>query len=343
MQLKEIINIAYRIGCFIVTICIICFLFKQYFANEDSSIVQIKSFERTNSKSFPAITICFKSNTDGLYNNQYIVSTTGLTGKEYRDTLMGNLKIANLSDLKNISFEMATLGFQSYLTQFYIKDTDFNKLIHWKRNHSIDIVNENFPLGIYYQDPTMICYSYHTDAYPIISISSVNYYFSIPNLRSINDGKLYVFVHYRNQLVRRMRHQYKVRSFNGIDQKYSNNFLGLDVNSISIMRSRKDANQPCNEDLKDDDYEWMQNVLSLTGCFPPYWKNIDSRVKDLKECNTTEQLKNVSGYLPHGNERVTKLVLKMYHQPCEQMRVLVGSNKDEYSKKDTLQIKIRFR
>ena len=104
-----------------------------------------------------------------------------------------------------------------------------------------------------------------------------------------------------------------------------------------------DGNKPRNEDIEKYDDEWMKHVVSLIGCFPPYWKNIYPGIKNFNECTTTEQLKNVSRYLPYDNEGATKMVLKMHQQPCEQMRVVVSSNKDVYYKNDTLKIKLRFR
>ena len=341
MNTTERINIGYKIGCYIGTIAIVFLLFKQYFSNEDTSIVIMKRFEDTNRNSFPVITLCFTTarDSDGLYQNQYILSTTGLTGKEYRDSIMGNIKMSHSSGLDKLDFEMATIKLHNFLTRFKVEDTSDNKIIEWKEDDSTN----NLPVGIYYQDPTMICYTYHTDVDPNITLSDVNFYFSISKLQSMKNGKLYIFVHHNNQLVRNMRYIHKLRDFEGINFNHSNNHLTLDLNYISIMRRRKDANAPCNEDLQDDDEKWMQHVVSLVGCFPPYWKNIYSRVNNFNECNTAEQLKNVTKYLPRDNERMTKSVLKMYHPPCDQMRVLAGSHIDRHKKASLLKIKFRFR
>lgn len=67
-----------------------------------------------------------------------------------------------------------------------------------------------------------------------------------------------------------MCYLYDVSYFEGIDYKYSNNKRVLDMNSISILRSRKDANDPCNEDLQNDDKAWMQHVVTLV--LVVFWK-----------------------------------------------------------------------
>ena len=116
MNRTEIINTAYKIGCFVGTVCIICFLFEQYIANEDTSIVLIKKFSECNKSSFPAITLCFRCRwSNNLYDNQSIVSATGLTSKEYRDTMMGDINMSHASGLDKLKFEEATLKLQNYL------------------------------------------------------------------------------------------------------------------------------------------------------------------------------------------------------------------------------------
>ena len=112
---------------------------------------------------------------------------------------------------------------------------------------------------------------------------------------------------------------------------------------ISIMRSRKDANESCNEVLENDDAEWMKQVVTLIGCFPPYWRNMYPRVNNFNECNTTEQLKNIARHLPLDNESMKKSVLKMYHPPCDQMRVMANSHVARTSDKELLKINFRFR
>ena len=360
MNGAEPINIAYKIGCYICAISIAILLFDQYYENEDASVVVNKRFEGTNTDSFPAITLCLRSDgSDGLYNDQYILSKTGLTGNQYRDIMKGNIKIPNSTALHELNFEMATIQLQNYLTKFKIKDTNDNTLFKWEEEDSSDgskvhqELNKILPLRNY-QDPDIICYSYHTDhgdhtnhadhTNPNNRLESISFYFSIYKLQSIEDGKLYIYVHKKNQLVRSMRYIYKIKYFEVINYNNFNNQLVFDLNQISIMRSRKDANEPCNEDLQNDDAEWMQHVVTLIGCFPPYWRKMYSRAgNNFQECNTTEQLKSMSWYLPYDNERVAKSVLNMYPPPCEQMRVLANSIVVRTKNEKLLKIQFRFR
>ena len=342
MNIPEGINIAYKICCVVGTILLICVLFEQYFSNEDTSIVEIKSFSETNRNSFPEITLCLISyRSDGLYNNTYILSSVGKTGKQYQDALLGNSKMVDSSELSKLNFEMATIKLQNYLTKFRIKDSNDNHILEWKKGDAFDEFSDT-PLDIYYQDPLLICNAYHPDANPDINLESFDFYFSIPMLQGIKRGVLYLLAHHKNQLVRTMRYLYKIEHFEGINYNYSNNQVTLDLDYISIIKSRKDGNAPCDEYGQDDDKKWMDQIVALIGCFPPYWKRFYSNVNNFIQCNTTEQLKNMSIYLPYHNERMIKSILKMYHPPCEQMRVLANSNIARYTKKNVLKIRFHF-
>ena len=142
-----------------------------------------------------------------------------------------------------------------------------------------------------------------------------------------------------------MKYVHKVRSFDGITFNDANNALTLDLNYISIMRTRTDAKEPCDADLHNDDKEWMQEVVKMVGCVPQYWKILYSvdQSNNLNECNETSQLKKVSKYLPFKNELMTNAIFRKYHPPCHRMRALANTNSDRNWNPDILKVKIKFR
>ena len=156
---------------------------------------------------------------------------------------------------------------------------------------------------------------------------------------------MYIYVHYHNQLMRNMKYTHKIRSFQGINIDKNNNALTLDLNYVGIMRKREDANMRCNVTLHNDDRSWMQRVIRVIGCIPPYWKVLyeGGRVNTPPQCNTSNQLRNVSRYLPFKNELMVKTVLRKYHPPCHRMRVYANTNNDRYPEADILKIKFKFR
>ena len=232
-----------------------------------------------------------------------------------------------------------------YLLQFKVSDVNGGRVVNWKNVHDLSISKhepKSLPVVIYYQDPNLLCYNYHSN-FSLNEVESINYYFSIAKLKTIKGGEMYIYVHYLNQLVRNMRHVYKVRSFKPITYRNSNNYLVLDMRSISIMRSRKDAKEPCNESLKDDDQEWMKNVVNAVGCCPSYWENLFLSNKHFEKCKTSKEFKNAAKYHPRENQKITSSVFKMYMQPCDKMRVSINSGTDQYSKPNIFKIKFRFR
>ena len=267
----KLIHITYKIGCFVGTFGMVYILLEQYFLNDDSSKILIKRFDENNRKSFPTITLCFHvDGSGGLYENQFLSSNTGLTVERYRDILLGRKIISNKSHLNDPDFfQNSTIKLKNYVTKFKVKDINDDDIIKWKAsimsthpNASTDI-----PFSLYYNDPTFLCYSFHAGGIKDITIDSVNYYFSISKLQGIDKGELYMFIHYDNQLIRNMRYVYKLRSFNGIRYQNSNNQLILDMRYISIMRSRQDAKEPCDEKLENDDKNGWKMLLRYVDVF----------------------------------------------------------------------------
>ena len=99
MLALKVIDVSYKLSCGLGTACVIYFLFAKYLLNDDASIITMKKFKHSQSNSFPTVTICLKSTTWGLYNNQYLLSSIGLNGSQYRGALLGIDEDVNLSSL----------------------------------------------------------------------------------------------------------------------------------------------------------------------------------------------------------------------------------------------------
>ena len=125
-----------------------------------------------------------------------------------------------------------------------------------------------------YVDPKIKCFTHHPILDTGIIVDSVDLYFYISKLEEIEEGKIYIYVHQNEQLVRNMRYLYKIRHFIGVSRTNSNNQLVFDLNYVRVMKSREDAKETCDEDLESDDQEFMKQVSKLVGCVPAYWKSI---------------------------------------------------------------------
>ena len=360
MNVTKVISSFLKVGCGFGTLYIAIHLVHKYFANEDSSYVNTKRFSQGTE--FPAISLCFRSRHEdgGLYNHNYTKAKLGIGSKDYMNVLLGRPLVTNLTRIANAEFSEAIIKLQTYLKKFKVRDTNENQF-QWKFNESVNNVQDVVPelfrrrrsdleesipkprsLRLKYRDPALICYEYMTDLIPRVTIDSVDFYFNISRMQDIKNGELYIYANQPNQLIRNLRYVYQIRSFSGISKATSTNMIVLDLNSISVIKAREDANEPCDANLEDDDAEWMRHVVETVGCVPSYWKAF-YQGPEHGQCTTIEQLKNMSFYLPSKNEFGRMAILGKYLQPCTRMRVQSSSNSDQYYKEDMFKLKIRFR
>ena len=359
------INFSIRFGCFIAFLFIAYYQIKKYLKNEDASVFSVKRFEGIDWESFPGITICFQSGehpvSEGLYNETSIRSDLNITPKQYGEILLGIKNHENIKNILEYNFEENTIRLRDYLKKFRIQDTDENEYV-WEYGENLEhpnfhyVINRPFdwnenetsfenqrPLFVKYLDPEIKCFSHHPQLDKGKSVDSVDFYFYISKLLSISDGRLYMYVHYKDQLLRSMRYIYKIRHFSGISRVESNNQIVLDLNYIRVVKNRVDAKQTCNKTLFNDDQEWLTQVVMNAGCIPPYWASLLKIKSKLVSCSSKSQLQLISKYLAFKNAYGRNLMFDKYKPPCQGTRVSANSNKDKYKKDDILKIKFRFR
>lgn len=347
MFIAKLARITYAVCCCVGTICSIVLVLTKYFLNEDQSVIFLKSFDKSSRIIYPDITICFRAENDGLYQNQYVLSKIGLNGTQYRDALMGNNPNLNSTSFTKLSFDEATMNLQNYLTKCRVLDFSNNNIISFTHENFYSEANtssKSEPIFTSYQDPTLICYTHQSDLDINGTVNFIDFHFNLTKLRTFEGGILYIFVHYKNQLIRHMKYMHKIRDFLGISQNNNNNYLIFDLNDIRVIKMREDANEPCNAELKNDDMEWMARVIKLVGCIPSYWKLIyPSPNNPNNECNTTKQFKALARNFPRDNVLASKEIFRQYRPPCQRMRVLANTNFDRNDDPEEMKIKFRFR
>ena len=349
----------FTFGCVVATLYTTSQLFLNYNANLDSSTLTMK--KPWQGDIFPTISICFRPKKLGLYDAHYINSNLRISASLFKETMLGKPNATNLAYLPVHSFEMATIKIQKYLKKLKIEDTNDNK-VTWNYSENVSNINENraeFKLGnnkpldvrhiadarsvtLKYQDPTIICYAYKRDLPKTFTVKDITFYFDIQRLKTIEEARLYVFVHHPNQLLRDFRQITKIKGFSGIGVMQGTYIL--DLNSILLMRNRHDANEPCDEGLKNDDQVWMRHVIDSVGCIPIYWNIFFEDEQSMKYrtvCRTKEQMENLTAYLPYDNEYGRMKIFGMYKMPCDTMHVLASTNSDHYNGVDG-ELKIRF-
>ena len=137
--------------------------------------------------------------------------------------------------------------------------------------------------------------------------------------------RLRFFIHYQNQLIRSFGSS-SIPDAGALEinaqNEYLNdsNFVEVAINSIQILTRRPDAKQQCNNELYDDDTQWMQTASKTVGCIPIYWKRFSQIWKDeqgLEYCKRYEQYKQTSDHI--GNRWK---ILTEYEPPCQEMTTI---------------------
>ena len=287
MNFSQLLVNIYTFGCFTGTAYIIVWLFVRYFANEDTSTLNLSTFQESPKKQFPAITLCIlpdDSYNEGSLYIKNVLLKQGLNYSSYRDILMG-LKSDSGNGIQ-INFEEATIKIENYLDKFRIQDNNDRQLVTWKYKDFVKANgNQSAPMHINYQDPAIICYSHHANIDSDTAIQSIDFYFNLPKLRTLKKAQLSIYLHYSNSLIRNMRYLYKIRDFQGMEKSASNNYITFDVNYVSIIHRREDANQPCDPSLQNDDEKWMQTIWNMIGCVPPYWMLFHPAEQNMLRCS----------------------------------------------------------
>ena len=98
-----------------------------------------------------------------------------------------------------------------------------------------------------------------------------------------------------------------------------------DINSIEVLRQRKDSNIPCNENLIDEDGYILKRVVTEQGCIPTFWERFVEDIKlpaTLPKCNSSKQYGDFGSKFLYLLNRMDTID-SPYTQPCTQMTLSV--------------------
>ena len=128
--------------------------------------------------------------------------------------------------------------------------------------------------------------------------------------------------------------------FRLVPTKYYNH-IRIDVTGISLLRLRKDANIPCDENLENDDMNWMNHVITEVGCFPSYWSFLPLKYS-IPHCNQTNDYKTFSKYFARSERGQVYNISDKYEPPCTRMRILSTFKFLDYYETEKLRVDIRY-
>ena len=168
------------------------------------------------------------------------------------------------------------------------------------------------PFYVGYQTPDSICFTRN----PYDPTGSIRLYDHLSINGFIFDNKMYedteiqLFVHYPQQLVRKLNNPVFSSSFS--DYR-TNKLLEVELSQETLLRKRPDSNVQCNENILDHDIYLQEEVSKKFGCIPPYWKKSRLINLELQNCGSQQTLNMIHNYL------LNKTMWKSFDEPCLEM------------------------
>ena len=194
-------------------------------------------------------------------------------------------------------------------------------------------------LEISYQDPSNICFTKNQSD---VTRQRLAYEFMKLNVKKFVTGHtvglikpdIKIFIHQKHQLIRKLRAPTVwIRMFDLKDaaDNFKDGFtqkIDLRIDSIEVLKKRKNSVTPCNDTLLNEDKMWIETAINKMGCVPPFFKRFESNESQksdeltLKSCKKEQLAAFRKAYSPN---RHFETIENQYLQPCGQMIPSVAS------------------
>ena len=291
--------------------------FKYYLNNDDIASISYQHFNQAQKDEYPTITLCFS---DGRRDakifdeNNTVFESNLVTPLLYQQFLKGWVR--------NHTFDFSTIQYDEVLLN--IHDGYLNGAVNGTSFFAFSGYQKHYPFALneaFYRSPDTFCFE-----------KNVSYQ---KNLRQYWDGfylnstllyqrklSISLYVHEKGKLMRSV-----INTPLGLSPKDYENGLtrNYDINSIEVLRQRKDSNMECNENLVDEDGYILKRIMSEAGCIPTFWEKFVDDIKltlPLPKCKTLNQYRHFSyQFLTLLNKMDT--IESLYTQPCTQMTISV--------------------
>ena len=276
--------------CSILTIIYCSKLICKYLSNESSTQIAVQELGNIPKAHVPAITVCLHADRGDLFLN--MESNINISKEEYYFLLLGKGNDTS-GILQQLSFQNSIIKGYDYLSTIsWIYDAD---------SEEQSSSGSTIPIFDTYLDPDDQCFTFESIYVTSVALNYVNFHFNTMQLQKLGrNGMLQVFLHHPGHLIRSSN---QLQFFSARMQNMDTiNNLEVHVHEIKLIRNRVDDGRKCNEDIKNEDTNWMKSVIELIGCVPEYWIGI-LKLNNVPLCNTRSQLRNAAKYhmMPFAN------------------------------------------
>ena len=302
----------------------------RYFDNEDASSINYKTFNETPLDIYPTFSICFHA-TDRYplhhFLRKQVEDKTGISEAQFDQVLKGvdsGTTEELLSNILTMQYEQFSLNFEPFLNAIGLEE----------QNESIEHHNDTTPFFESYKDPDNICFSLKSSNH--IGVFRKRDWVSL-KLDKLKEARILIqaYIHYPGRLTREIGRPNFELDPDELDDDHSKTTLQL--NRLSILRKRQDANVPCNPKLENDDVHFRGFLAQKAGCIPIYWQDGLSSNNSFGPCTTSSEMKII-----YKEVKNKEYVFSEYDQPCEYMEVSLGASQHSSSYDNVTLLELQY-
>ena len=185
--------------------------------------------------------------------------------------------------------------------------------------------SKQLPFYKSYQDYNRICLTRNNTYRKGMSYSFEH--LAIWTRRIKNFDKIRIYFHHPYQAMRTFFNRFYSKPYISLDLQKRRNYnnIRFRFSQLSVLRKRRDANNPCIPDLQDD-RRFFMGIFQRVSCVPPFWKKFRSNRSKTAECNNSSQIKKLIDEL---NEIEWGDASKFLTEPCDKMSISTSVEKSK--------------
>ena len=285
------LDICWTLCCITATILTVTLQCLSYFEDEDVTRLEYKRFQEADEDLYPSIGFCF---TMPIIEERLRHYGPNVTPQAYSDFLAG--KLWNTEMLK-IDYDDVTQHLTKYIKGYGYVNLKLEEVV--LKSYIMNITKE----GLGFREFSFLSTKCVSIDIPFIKGHPISYFWIALNYDIFLGGKrldnpydhllkenqFIVAPHYPNQLLGNIVTGIRKWPYRG-----NNASLGyvmqFNIRNVEVSEKRNKYMNPCTHGVPDVDDQIIQQVLSETGCKPPYW-NLSS---SLPLCSKWDDMKRAA-------------------------------------------------
>ena len=335
LDVKDVVYKVVYFTCLAASIFMVSEHLRKYLENKDTSSVEFKKFQNEKTNVYPSLTVCFSVDAVHMFRD-FTRKHGNITSQDLSSALKGKPEL--ISDLEkavkiltkitrlkngNKIFSTAMNGLIVGYDEDYFLHQGSEVIRNKTGVEGFRLLTNSSIFFLSYQDPETRCFTRNLTYEPGLVIQKEYMLLDLPTLKQLGLSLMCIYVHHHHQLMRTMEAPSLVIR---TPTKYNieDEFKQIRINNIRVFRQRPNSKERCDENLLNDDGEWMRAVSQSVGCIPVYWKYMVSenyRLDNLMDqkapvCKTFSAYRQI-----YSNFILHKWNTTAYIPPCNKMKV----------------------